>query len=141
MFFSAKDGTLKIGDFGLSTNIKHYGRISQQGAKSLNYIKFEHTEDIGTELYMSPEQLAQKKYNHKVDIFALGIIFFEILTPFHTTMERFVTLQKLKNSEFPANWDGTKKARKLINCMLEKNPEDRPEAHQIRYMRQDIFPN
>ena len=38
---------------------------------------------------MSPEQLSGKRYNEKVDIFALGIIFFELNCPFSTEMERF----------------------------------------------------
>jgi serine/threonine protein kinase len=42
------------------------------------------TEQVGTQLYMSPEQLAQRPYNHRVDIFSLGLILLELLVPFST---------------------------------------------------------
>ena len=37
---------------------------------------------------MSPEQTAGRLYNHKVDIYALGLILFELVTCFSTQMER-----------------------------------------------------
>ena len=43
-----------------------------------------HTANAGTELYRSPEQRAKEKYNSKVDIFALGLIFFELNYPMIT---------------------------------------------------------
>ena len=43
----------------------------------------------GTLLYMSPEQLSSKRYDRKVDMFALGVTFFEMYCPFQTDMERF----------------------------------------------------
>ena len=63
-----------------------------------------HTEEVGTELYMSPEQLAKKSYNNKVDIYSLGLILFELLVPFSTQMERIHTLTKLRQLEFPARF-------------------------------------
>ncbi len=42
------------------------------------------TEQVGTQLYMSPEQLDQRPYNHSVDIFSLGLILLELLVPFST---------------------------------------------------------
>ena len=37
---------------------------------------------------MSPEQMSGIKYDEKVDIFSLGVIFFELHYPFDTEMER-----------------------------------------------------
>lgn len=47
----------------------------------------------GTHFYMSPEQKAGVRtppdQTRKIDIFALGVIFFELCYPFSTDMERF----------------------------------------------------
>ena len=47
-----------------------------------------HTAEVGTRLYMSPEQAAGRPYNHKVDIYALGLVFLELVSCFSTQMER-----------------------------------------------------
>ena len=47
-----------------------------------------HTGNIGTHFYMSPEQMNSFQYDHKVDIFSLGVILFELNHPFTTEMER-----------------------------------------------------
>ena len=38
---------------------------------------FELTTEVGTERYMAPEMLA-KNYDYKIDIFACGIMFYEM---------------------------------------------------------------
>lgn len=38
--------------------------------------------DVGTKMYNSPEQLAGKKYGNRVDIYAVGLIFLELLYPY-----------------------------------------------------------
>ena len=58
----------------------------------------------GTRLYMSPEQLNGQKYNYKVDIYSLGLIFFELLVYFSTDMERIRTLMDLRDHKFPINF-------------------------------------
>lgn len=63
-----------------------------------------HTACVGTHLYMSPEQMNGQMYNYKVDIYSLGIIFFELLIPFFTDMERIVELSNLKKSIFPKDF-------------------------------------
>lgn len=50
---------------------------------------------------MSPEQRDGKKYNYKIDIFSLGIIFFELLVPFSTEMGRIKTLTDLRTNIYP----------------------------------------
>lgn len=46
-------------------------------------------------------QISGKSYNYKVDIYSLGVIFFELLNPFTTEMERYQTLTQLRNYIFP----------------------------------------
>ena len=54
--------------------------IIEDGSDQTNY--------VGTLLYMSPEVENSSKYDQKADIFALGVILFEMNTPFTTQMER-----------------------------------------------------
>jgi serine/threonine protein kinase len=48
----------------------------------------QYTSNIGTHFYISPEQLHGLQYDQKVDVFSLGVIFFELNYPFVTEMER-----------------------------------------------------
>ena len=76
---------VKIGDFGLvierdleAVAICCGGTCGSQ-----------RTQQMGTRTYMSPEQLmGQKDYDHKVDIYSLGLIFLELLVPCRTDQER-----------------------------------------------------
>ena len=43
---------------------------------------------VGTKFYTSPEQEKNEEYGNKVDVYALGIIYFEMMFPFTTEMER-----------------------------------------------------
>jgi hypothetical protein len=60
------DGRVKLGDYGLSKFISCSRRSGQ-------------TESIGTVHYMAPE-VANGRYGKEIDIYALGIILYEMLT-------------------------------------------------------------
>jgi serine/threonine protein kinase len=60
-----------------------------------------HTQRVGTSLYMSPEQARGLAYNYKVDIYSLGLIYFELLNFFYTETERYKVLQDIKNQKYP----------------------------------------
>ncbi len=79
---------------------------------------------------MSPEQLAKKPYNHKVDIYSLGLILFELLVPFSTQMERVNILTDLRSLRFPSHFIN-KPEYELVSNMLAHEPEKRPEAADI----------
>ena len=68
-----RDGTVKIMDFGIARlmNDRDATRLTQQG-----YL-------IGTLLYMAPEQLAGADFDSFCDIFAYGVIFYELITGKH----------------------------------------------------------
>lgn len=65
-----------------------------------------HTQRVGTSLYMSPEQAKGSSYNYKVDIYSLGLIFFELLNYFHTETERYKMLHNIKNQKYPDDFVG-----------------------------------
>ena len=49
----------------------------------------------GTFLYMSPEQISGVKCDAKADMFALGVIFFELHYPMKTDVQRYKVLLML----------------------------------------------
>ncbi len=61
------DGEVKVADFGLA---KARGRMVQTQAGVVK----------GKLAYMSPEQLRGEEIDHRVDVFSLGILLFELLT-------------------------------------------------------------
>jgi translation initiation factor 2-alpha kinase 3 len=97
---SSGEEHLKIGDFGLATTV-----LKEEGEKKGHH--HEEKKDInltslvGTQLYMSPEQFRRKPYDYKVDIYSLGIIFFELLVPFQTEMERHDVLFQVRKAKMP----------------------------------------
>ncbi|KAF5896602.1 interferon-induced, double-stranded RNA-activated protein kinase, partial [Clarias magur] len=72
------DGGVKVGDFGLVTNEQR-----DDDGKLL-----ERTKGAGTRSYMSPEQIQGRVYDRKVDIYAVGLIYFVLLWRFGTQSER-----------------------------------------------------
>lgn len=68
----AKDGSVKIADFGLSRII---------GAESQT-TNLTHTHQVlGTPRYMAPEQFeSSHRVDHRADIYSLGVVFYEMLT-------------------------------------------------------------
>lgn len=92
------------------------------------------TTGVGTSVYISPECLAGAHYDNKVDIYALGIILFEMFAgPFETSMERSKTILALKTSGvFPPQF-ATKypQVMKLVSLLLQPDPTRRPTADAL----------
>lgn len=118
IFFSL-DGQVKIGDFGLVTDMAEMPTdlITSSSSNSnsnsstsfgdfdlTNIRQKKHTQRVGTSLYMSPEQSNGLAYNYKVDIYSLGLILFELLNFFNTETERYKVLVNLRNHIFPAEF-------------------------------------
>ena len=90
--FFALDGGIKVGDFGLVTGSAfghlHSSYVMLKSLPEESYRHQQHTGNLGSHFYMSPELMLGQKYNQKVDVFSLGVIFFELHYPFATEMER-----------------------------------------------------
>ena len=121
IFFDA-DWTIKVGDFGLIKNTRFDARLNPlAGTKNSKLVLPQMTKGVGTEMYMSPEQKEGQTYDRKVDIYALAIIFFELLAgPFDTSHERIVAINNLKSFKFPPEF-GSNHGKKMVRIFQKCN--------------------
>ncbi len=114
------DGTAKLVDFGMARSVS--SRLTGEGTVA------------GTVFYLAPEQAVGKEIDARTDLYALGVMLYELATgrlPFladdpiavisqhlHTT----VVPPRARNPEIPAALDA------LIVRLLSKAPEDRPSS-------------
>jgi eukaryotic-like serine/threonine-protein kinase len=108
-----EEGVVKIGDYGLSK------MITSQAASN-------HSESIGTCHYMAPE-ISTGKYNKPIDIYAIGVILFEMITgrvPFEGETVGEVLIKHLTTrpdlSRLPEPF------KTIVGKALAKDPAHRP---------------
>ena len=107
-----EDGVVKIGDVGLSKFITPSRRSAQ-------------TQSVGTVYYMAPE-VAKGRYGKEVDVYALGVIFYEMLTgtvPFEGESTGEILMKHL--TEKPDLEKLPPRLRAVIGKALLKEPEQR----------------
>ncbi|KYQ91316.1 putative protein serine/threonine kinase [Tieghemostelium lacteum] len=104
----------------------------------------QHTAKVGTLFYTSPEQEAGTSgdggYDDKVDMYSLGIVFFEMWYVFSTGHERVIVLNDLRNkAKFPEEFERNHpRQAKLIRWLTEKDPLKRPSAQEL--LQSDLMP-
>ena len=124
--FAKKDDitSLKIIDFGLTKTLGN-----DEKAK----------EAIGTITYLAPEVFLHKPYNHKVDIWSIGIILYYLLSgllPFDDEkLDQDIIGKKVvfSNHEYPKDVFGniSNSCLRLIDKCLEKNPDKRISINEF----------
>ncbi|XP_056282591.1 eukaryotic translation initiation factor 2-alpha kinase 3 [Pseudoliparis swirei] len=130
--FFTMDDVVKVGDFGLVTAMEQEEDDDEPSALTPAPLLTRHTGQVGTKLYMSPEQLSGNSYSHKVDIYSLGLILFELLYPFRTQMERVRTLTEVRALRFPELFSKNNvQELSMVRSMLSWSPAERPEAADI----------
>ncbi|KAI0101129.1 kinase-like protein [Daldinia grandis] len=87
----------RIGDFGLVTQLAR-GELPLSYASDDGSTGSDHP--VGTAYYRPPSTYAG---NEKVDIFALGVVFIEMICPCITAMERVDMLKGLQMGHLPSN--------------------------------------
>lgn len=133
--FFTMDDVVKVGDFGLVTAMDQEEDEDEQSSLTPAPLLTRHTGQVGTKLYMSPEQLSGNSYSHKVDIYSLGLILFELLCPFRTQMERVRTLTEVRALRFPEVFSKNNvQELSMVRSMLSPSPAERPEAADITGM-------
>ena len=121
--FLKKDMEIKIGDLGV--------------AKELNQASFANT-IIGTPYYLSPEMCEDKPYNQKSDVWALGVILYELCTfrhPFTAGNHAALILKIMNANPAPILACYSSSLQKIVNCLLEKKIEKRPNCLDILNMK------
>ncbi|MGE0885280.1 MAG: protein kinase [Blastocatellales bacterium] len=135
------DGYVKVLDFGLARlrpateNDSEAATLAQQTTPGAL---------LGTVAYMSPEQARGETVSHPSDVFALGIVFYELATGRHPfkaetlvgylhaiTLQEPLPLTQWK-PELPAALNA------LILRMLSKEARQRPTASEVAQTLQDI---
>jgi tetratricopeptide (TPR) repeat protein len=118
-------GTVKLLDFGLALERhRHDGEVARE------------SRIVGTAAYLAPEYLERLTVGPAMDVYALGVVAFELCTgqpPFGGTLHLLSRLaQKVRiprvsetNPEVPADLD------ELIERMLAQDPTERPTALDI----------
>ncbi len=86
---------------------------------------------VGTPAYMSPEQVTGDKVDHRSDIYALGVVAYEMLAgapPFTGTTPEALLYRRVTESPQPiqqVNPDVPPPLAEVINGCVASNPEDR----------------
>ncbi len=109
--FLCDDGAVKILDFGLS-------RVFGSGSGP----------EGGTPAYMAPEQWRREEEDERTDVFALGVMFHEMLTgnrPFAVEAGRSTALDDGPVPELPSG-SAARHVRALVRRCMSRSRDDRP---------------
>lgn len=117
-YLIGSDGKVKIADFGLSTVLKN------EDEKKFTI--------CGTTNYLSPEIIEKKGHGFEVDIWAVGVSAYIMLTgksPFDGGKKEY-TYENIKNCDyqFPTKIQISPEAKSFIKSILKLDPRKRPTA-------------
>ena len=105
---------VKIADFGYSRELGH-------GEKSGSW--------YGSPLLMAPESLFSQGYDHKVDVWACGIIYFQLITGYFVFQANDIKdlARKMKKGDwsFPKSIDFSMQGLDFLNCTLQYDAKKR----------------
>lgn len=113
-------GIVKLGDFGVARALEG----TQDMCKTV----------IGTPYYLSPEVWSNQPYSTKTDIWSLGCILYELCMlnrPFNGRSPQQLFAAVIRGHYNKVSMKYTSALRKLIDSMLNPNPDARPSAAEI----------
>lgn len=114
------DDHIKLIDFGIA---------GAAGLRRLTFAKL--TQAMGTPDYISPEQVKSKRGDARSDIYAMGVMLYEMLTgdvPFHGPNAFAIMNDRLLNNPVPPrelNPEISPQLQEIVYRALERNPANR----------------
>ena len=118
--FLMKNGFVKLGDFGIAKGFQK----TMDKAKTM----------VGTPYYLSPEILENKPYDSKSDIWALGVLLYEMMTfkmPFNANSLPMLSVKIMRGNYIPPPTIYTKDLRELVAKCLTIDAKMRPTIDEI----------
>ncbi|TVY91069.1 eIF-2-alpha kinase [Lachnellula willkommii] len=136
--FIDSTSSVKIGDFGLATSGQH-ATTDRNPAALQTMGGGDMTRSIGTAFYVAPEissSVGGGSYTSKVDMYSLGIIFFEMCyRPLIPGMDRTKVGEELRMKQplLPTDFDLAQNAVQadIILSLLNNNPKERPSGSEL----------
>lgn len=124
IFFDSNNN-VKLGDFGLSRIIKTDSANGNQCFAQTN---------VGTPYYMSPEQIHEREYDEKTDIWSMGCVIYELvsLVPPFTAKNHLALAEKIiagKIDRIPERY--SEDLQEVIEAMLQEDPDKRPTVEDL----------
>lgn len=118
--FLTSDGQVKLGDFGIARTLSS----TYDQAKTF----------VGTPYYLSPELILERPYDHRSDVWAIGVVLYELLTlkhPFNASDMKGLMQRILKVQYDPIPTIYSVEMRNLIPKLLVKDPSRRIRLSEI----------
>jgi Tol biopolymer transport system component len=138
-----RDGTVKVLDFGLAKALEPPGTstVDAMNSPTLTARGTRFGVVVGTAAYMAPEQARGKPVDRRADIWAFGVVLFEMLAgrrPFQgeTITDTIVAIVQREPDWLLLPAATTPRIRQLLRRCLEKEPRQR--LHDIGDARIDI---
>jgi len=125
-------GHVKIMDFGLAKRLPGDESIEESSVGTPDGMV------VGTREYMSPEQLRGKPLEPSSDLFALGLILFEMVAGYHPFKKasaidtQFAILSEAAPDLSVASPGAPDELADLVLGLLEKTASDRPRIGEVR---------